>query len=153
MVTYNNHDIVFQEIPNEVSIAFTIEGCPNNCVGCHSPHLREQNGDELTIALIESILKQYDVTCILFLGGDAFHTELYLIAKHFQSLGYRMAIYSGNDTLDERLLDVFMYYKIGSYQSELGGLDSINTNQRLYKYTTKLENITREFWNENSKMG
>ncbi|WP_231731034.1 4Fe-4S cluster-binding domain-containing protein [Lacimicrobium alkaliphilum] len=28
--------ICFQEVPDEVSLAFTITGCPLACAGCHS---------------------------------------------------------------------------------------------------------------------
>lgn len=144
MVTYDSYDVVFQEIPNEVSLAFSIEGCPNNCKGCHSPHLREQNGNELTEEKLNEILDKYQdqITCVLFLGGDAFHNELYkLILKCKQRL-LKTAFYSGNNTVNSKLVEVLDYYKVGGYIEELGGLDSPNSNQRLYK----IEDITKKFW-------
>lgn len=151
MVTYNRFDVVFQEIPNETTLAFTIEGCPNNCVGCHSPHLREQGNKELTKEVISDILLEYQgaVTCILFLGGDAFHDELYWLADHVKEIGYKTAFYSGNDILDEKMFDCLDYYKVGSYNEQLGGLNSRTTNQRLYKKeNNEIIDITEAFWNE-----
>jgi anaerobic ribonucleoside-triphosphate reductase activating protein len=150
MVTYNKYDVVFQEIPNETSLAFTIEGCPNNCVGCHSPHLREQNGTELTQTELLKVLSKYgnNITCVLFLGGDAFHDEMYELFKVCSYFGYRVAFYSGNDVLNEKLFDYLTYYKVGHYNYKLGGLDNPNTNQRIYKYNNFiLEDITGGFWN------
>ena len=37
-------DVVFQEIPGEVTLALNLSGCPNRCAGCHSPHLWEEVG-------------------------------------------------------------------------------------------------------------
>ena len=50
MVRYFNFDVVFAEVPDQVSLAINITGCPNRCPGCHSPHLWEDAGrvlDEL----------------------------------------------------------------------------------------------------------
>ena len=145
-MTYHSYNVVFQEIPNEICLAFTIEGCPNNCVGCHSPFLREQNGITLTELELDHILGNYKdmITCVLFLGGDAFHDEIFLLSKKIKNMGLRVAMYSGNDSPNGKLFTFLNYYKIGSYISELGGLNSNKTNQRLYK----IEDITKEFWDE-----
>jgi anaerobic ribonucleoside-triphosphate reductase activating protein len=40
----------------------------------------------------------------------------------------------------------FDYIKLGAYIEELGGLDSLKTNQRLYKITNEqMEDITNHF--------
>ena len=39
MLKFVDYDIVFQEIPDEVTLAINISNCPNRCVGCHSPFL------------------------------------------------------------------------------------------------------------------
>lgn len=44
MTKYVDYDIVFQEVPGEVSLALNISNCPFKCEGCHSPHLRENIG-------------------------------------------------------------------------------------------------------------
>ena len=48
MLTYVNHDIVFQEFPDEVTLAINLSRCPNRCPGCHSPYLQQEEGEELT---------------------------------------------------------------------------------------------------------
>lgn len=140
MVSYDKYDIVFQEIPNEVSLAFTIEGCPNRCKGCHSPHLRLQKGDKLDEVELKTILNKYknDITCVLFLGGDAFHNEIYSFCKIIKDK-YRLktAFYSGFDMVNVKLFSVLDYYKFGSYKEELGGLNSPTTNQIMLKNITK----------------
>ena len=35
MVRFYNFDIVFAEIPDEVTLAINITGCPYRCPGCH----------------------------------------------------------------------------------------------------------------------
>ena len=67
-----NYDIVFQEVPDEVSLAINITNCPNHCEGCHSPHLWDDIGEELTTELLSSLIAQYEklITCVLLMGGD-----------------------------------------------------------------------------------
>ena len=47
MLKFYNYDIVCQEIPDEVTLALNITGCPNHCEGCHSPWLWEDVGEVL----------------------------------------------------------------------------------------------------------
>ena len=50
---YNSIDILMQEVPDEISLAYEITGCPNMCKKCHSPELRDSTlGIELTSDLI-----------------------------------------------------------------------------------------------------
>ena len=35
MLRYVHEDIVWQEVPGEVSLAYSIAGCPLRCPGCH----------------------------------------------------------------------------------------------------------------------
>ena len=69
---YVNTQIVFQEIPNEVSLAINISNCPCKCLNCHSSYLAEDIGEELNIeSLSNLIFKNKGITCICFMGGDA----------------------------------------------------------------------------------
>ena len=70
---YVNSSIVFQEIPDEVTLAINISNCPCRCPGCHSPYLWADTGSELTTDAIDSFMEEYgsDITCIAFMGGDA----------------------------------------------------------------------------------
>ena len=61
--------VVLEEIPDRVSLAVDISNCRGNCVGCHSPFLREDVGEELTPAVIDALLADnVGVNCFLVLG-------------------------------------------------------------------------------------
>ncbi|WP_374030665.1 4Fe-4S cluster-binding domain-containing protein [Bdellovibrio bacteriovorus] len=73
------YDIVFQEVPDHVSLAFYVCGCPLKCPGCHSPELwTEKTGTPLTTELLQQLITRYRgrITCVLFLGGEWHETEL-----------------------------------------------------------------------------
>lgn len=148
MAIFDRYDIVFQEIPNEVSLAFTMKGCINNCDGCHSPHLRETTGEELTFDTFHSILKKYrnQITCVLFLG-DSYKSDVIHLCKIAQIYGLKCAVYSGRDVIDSDFVKVLDYYKIGRYDKEFGGLNERTTNQILYKVENgRIMDITNLFW-------
>ena len=44
MLKYVNTGVVFQEIPDEVTLAINISNCPCRCPGCHSHYLWEDIG-------------------------------------------------------------------------------------------------------------
>lgn len=69
---YDDFQVVFQEVPGEISLCFSISGCPLRCEGCHSPFLwKEGNGNELTPEYFQTLLDQYSgfATCVVFMGG------------------------------------------------------------------------------------
>ena len=39
MLKYVNTGVVFQEIPDEVTLAINISNCPCHCPGCHSHYV------------------------------------------------------------------------------------------------------------------
>lgn len=60
MVRFYNFDIVFAEIPDEVTLAINITGCPYRCPGCHSPHLQTDCGDMLDdLGIAGQLLERY----------------------------------------------------------------------------------------------
>lgn len=83
MFNIASYDIVFAEIPGEVTLALNLSGCPNGCEGCHSPHLREDVGEPLTDDLLLGLLDGYgrSVTCVAFMGGDADPGEVERLAR------------------------------------------------------------------------
>ena len=149
MLKYHNYDIVFQEIPDEVTLAVNLTNCPHRCVGCHSPHLREDIGEVLNEKAMDSLLKKYgkQITCVCFMGGDGQAQDVETMARHLrQHSSLKVAWYSGNTTLP-RNAQLFDYVKIGGYQANLGGLRSRTTNQRLFSYINgKNVDITERFW-------
>ncbi len=152
MLKYTNYSIVFQEVPNEVTLAINISNCPNRCKGCHSPYLMEDVGTVLSPETLESIVEKYQnaVTCICFMGGDSEPDEVVRLAEYLrESIKQPMKIawYSGKQNLPESTsLNDFDYLKLGPYREELGGLDSPKTNQRFYKISNgKMVDITHLF--------
>lgn len=138
MLKYVGTQIVFQEVPDEVSLAINLSLCPNHCKGCHSPELWEDIGEELTLKTLEKLIGQNPgITCVAFMGGDNDVWGLYEAAKFVHSkFGLKTCWYSGRDTLADRIkwAHGWDYIKLGHYNEELGGLDKKTTNQRLYKF-------------------
>jgi len=139
MLKYTSFDIVFQEIPDEVTLAINLSNCPNRCKGCHSAYLMKDVGEVLTEEVIDRLLAKYgnSVTCVCFMGGDAAPREVESLSVylHKQTCGkIKTGWYSGRKELP---LDCtpqnFNYIKLGPYIEEFGGLDSPETNQRFYR--------------------
>jgi len=161
MLRVASYDIVFQEIPGEVTLALNLSGCPCHCPGCHSPHLAEDIGEPLDEALLDALIDKYSglITCVAFMGGDAAPAEVARLAAHIKN-GLKLAWYSGRPALPDCLSGVdgpFDYIKLGPYVEALGGLKSPTTNQRLYKRVGQgtpdspfaWEDITSLFWRKN----
>ena len=81
---YLNHDVVFREFPDEVTLAINLTGCPNRCPGCHSPALQEDAGDELTETRLAALVEGRErlITCVGFMGGDARPEEVIRLAAY-----------------------------------------------------------------------
>ena len=145
-----SYDIVFQEIPEEVTLALNISQCPCHCQGCHSPHLAEDIGEQLTTELLQNLLDRYRsaVTCVCIMGGDAMPEEVNEWLAYIHGLGKKTGWYSGRDTkAPEVENDNLDYLKIGAYIEEKGGLKQPTTNQRLYRRSDNdWEDITSVFW-------
>lgn len=154
MVKYKDYHIVFQEIPNRVSLAFNITNCQNKCIGCHSPELRGNLGEELTAEKIITIVKNnYGVDCVLFMGEGNDIETLKKIALDVKTiLGIKVAIYSGRDKVEDVFFDIFDYIKVGSYKAKYGPLNKRTTNQHLFMVeynkngTKEIKDITNLFW-------
>lgn len=159
MLKYHSTYIGFREIPDEISLCINISNCPNNCKGCHSPWLKEDVGKDLNIESLNALInKNKGISCICFMGGDQDFDEVSDLAfsvKLRSDYPYKTAWYSGRQHIPKGLnIDAFDYIKVGPYIEELGGLDNINTNQRLYmiypNYFGIMQiDITNKFWNDN----
>ena len=53
---YVDAKIVFQEIPDEITLAISISGCTIHCAGCHSKYLWDDVGELLTIDSLKQLL-------------------------------------------------------------------------------------------------
>lgn len=149
-----NESIVFQEVPDEVTLAVNISNCPCRCPGCHSKYLWGDVGDELTHELLEKMIIKYDnaITCIAFMGGDATINDLNDLAIYLKNIhpNLKVAWYSGKTLISSALKkEYFDYIKIGPYIEHLGALNKKTTNQRMYKrYGQEWQDITFRFWKE-----
>lgn|SRR5574344_1750630 len=153
MLKYVNTGIVFQEIPDETTLAINISNCPCHCPGCHSTYLWQDIGDYLTPLVLEEFILKYksDITCICFMGGDAEPQSInqlanYLHTKHPQ---YKVAWYSGRMRIPSVIKkNIFDYIKVGPYIKHLGCLKERTTNQHLYKHASgeDFTDITPTFW-------
>ena len=157
---YLGYSIVFQEVPDEVTLAINISGCPHRCEGCHSKYLWEYEGNYILDDLV-GLIEKYKglITCVCFMGGDQNWLELMHLAHIVDYYGLNVALYSG---MPSRLslynvAQWFDYVKVGAYDSNLGGLTSKTTNQRMYKQINKpsniWEDITYKFWKEDKTNG
>lgn len=139
MLKYLKSDVVFQEIPDEMSLAIAISGCQIRCPACNQRELWENKGVPLTTEIIDLLLdRNQGVSCLLLMGGEYdidSLTELFIYAHK----RIKTAWYCGLDILPKEkqgILSYLDYLKTGHYDPDLGGLDSITTNQRLYKKTS-----------------
>ena len=134
MLKVASFDIVFQEIPGEVTLALNLSNCPCHCPGCHSQHLAQDIGEPLNEELMDGLLARYGamITCVAFMGGDAAPDEVTQWAAYVKERDLKTAWYSGRTSYPKnpRALD---YLKLGPYIESLGGLKSPDTNQRFYK--------------------
>ena len=153
MLKYVNTDIVFQEIPDEVTLAINISNCPCHCPGCHSQYLWEDIGQPLNTDAIDDFVAQYgtDISCISFMGGDAAPREVNMLAQYIHETypQFKVAWYSGRTVISRLVVKTdFDYIKIGPYIEHLGPLKSKTTNQRMYRKTDDdtFEDITERFW-------
>jgi anaerobic ribonucleoside-triphosphate reductase activating protein len=153
MLKYVNTGIVFQEIPDEVTLAINISSCPCRCPGCHSPYLWGDVGEPLTTDVLDQLIGKYDssISCIAFMGGDAEPSYVNELAKyiHQKHPAYKVGWYSGRIRITPAIdKQDFDYIKIGPYIEHLGSLKERTTNQKLLKKGVDgtFENITSRFW-------
>lgn len=142
MLKYVDTKVVFRELPDEITLAINLSGCPCHCEGCHSPYLADDIGKELDYSAVEGLIRSNNgITAICFMGGDgdskAVHDLACEVKKYFPAL--KTGWYSGRSKLPQWFYPinngkvVFDYIKLGAYKAEYGSLDKPTTNQRLYK--------------------
>jgi anaerobic ribonucleoside-triphosphate reductase activating protein len=141
---------VFAEIPDEITLAISISGCPIRCPGCHSQYLWADVGEELTVEALSSLVTGHrGITCLCFMGGDQDPAEVDRLARWVKEhSAVRTAWYSGRSRLAPEVeLSHFDYVKLGPYDEKLGPLNQPTTNQVLYRIRDgQMEDITSRFW-------
>ena len=136
MLKYVDTKEVFAEIPDEITLAISISGCPIRCRGCHSQYLWEDVGEQLTTEVLAHLMQRHrGVTCICFMGGDNDPAEVNRLAHWLKSnSSLRTAWYSGRDNCSPLVeLANLDYLKVGRYDAEAGPLSATTTNQKLWR--------------------
>lgn len=165
MLKYIDIKVVFAEIPDEITLAINISGCPCYCKGCHSPYLAEDVGTPLIpINIRELLLANKGISCVALMGGDSDPKYINDTAKWIKENGpkdLKVAWYSGREKLSESInIENFDYIKLGPYIEEFGPLNNKTTNQKFYKVykeiinskiSYELKDETYKFWKHEIK--
>lgn len=156
MVKYSNTMVVFQEVPDKITLAINITNCQNNCEGCHSPELRQDIGHELNELELESLISQNEgINCVCFMGEGKDKDGLLSLAMYVkkQHPELSVALYSGRteeafEPDKKKFGKIFDFVKIGPYDKTKGPLNKETTNQRLYSIINGKDwvDITEKFW-------
>jgi anaerobic ribonucleoside-triphosphate reductase activating protein len=154
MLKYVDTKVVFAEIPDEITLAINISGCPCNCKGCHSSYLAEDIGEPLDLQHLTNLIdSNKGITCVCIMGGDANPSEVDDIAQDIKEYYPELKVgwYSGRQELSKDIdLCNFDAIKLGPYKEEFGPLNSKTTNQRFYKVSDgELIDITSRFYDRN----
>ena len=142
--------VVFEEVPDEISLAINISNCQNRCEGCHTAELRANIGVELSENEIDSLIRENKgITCFLIMGEgndrDALINVLKYVREKYNCL--KTALYSGRESIEDDIEGLLDFVKIGPYMAEFGPLNSENTNQRFFKIEGgDKTDLTHLFW-------
>ena len=82
MLKFKEIKVVFREIPEEITLAINITNCPIKCKDCHSKHLWENIGSDLTITKLNHLITENEgISCICFMGAASLSMNLALRAS------------------------------------------------------------------------
>ena len=126
--------VVFQEVPDEISLAFTVLGCPLRCEGCHSQDSWDtEQGEVLSKEKLQEYLERYQgmVTCVLFFGGEWHSSWLCECLEIAREMGFKTCLYTGKEKITKRITQYLTFLKTGPWLKDKGGLANKNTNQKL----------------------
>lgn len=134
--------ITLTEIPDRISYFIELGNCSKHCPNCHSPYLSDTVISPPDLAGVERMVEhaaERGADAIVLMGGTTNGIRDDDLITICQTLGniLPVGLYSGRDD-EERdkyiaLRGNLHWLKTGSYQEELGGLDSPRTNQRFYE--------------------
>ncbi len=133
---YYHVDVVFQEVPDEISLLFAIAGCSIACQGCHSfEYWNEKNYPLLDDATYEQYLEKYknQITCVCFFGGEWEPKRLVELLKIARKTQLKTCLYTGLYHVNPRILSQLDFIKTGPWQMRKGGLDQPSTNQKFMR--------------------
>lgn len=139
VLRFTAEQVVWQEVPGEVSLAYSISGCPLRCPGCHSSDNWDVGrGKPLTAEYLHSRIEQYQgmITCVAFFGGEWIPAALIPLLKLVREAGLHTCLYSGLVSIAPHVQRELTFLKTGPWIQKLGGLDSPLTNQKFIDLRT-----------------
>ncbi len=144
---YVCHTVGTLEVPDEISLIYTLSGCPLRCTGCHSADLRNPNlGRILDPVALAAVLDRYAslATCVCFLGGEWQPDALIKLLRVSRAKSFATCLYTGLEGVDDTLTVHLDYLKLGPFLPARGGLDRPGTNQRFIDLRRGID-ITHRF--------
>ena len=138
---YINYAIVFQEVPDEISLAINISGCRYRCRGCHSKHLWEYKGNYLLEDLEDIINSNEFITCVCFMGGDQNMKELEEAISICKKHNLKTCLYTGNENIKNftKIFPWLDWIKIGRY-------DDTKLSDNHIEYGIKLASMNQHIY-------
>lgn len=141
MLFFTAEQIVWQEVPGEVSLAYTFSGCQLGCKGCHSADSWDpKQGEPLSPERLNQRLQDYQglISCVLFLGGEWAEQALLQLLKISKAARLKRCLYTGLELaeLSPFIINELTFVKTGRWFAELGGLQSPTTNQKFIDLRT-----------------
>lgn len=136
---FTAEQVVWQEVPGEVSLAYSISGCQLRCPGCHSSDSWDaERGVPLTAGHLQDRIEHYlgMITCVVFFGGEWNSVALIPLLKLAKRAGLHTCLYSGLEVIEPYVQRELTFLKTGPWIQKLGGLDSPLTNQKFIDLRT-----------------
>ncbi len=141
LIPVHDQGVTLTEIPDNMSVYFSIGECTAHCKGCHSPELWETcqrtSLEDMVAYAKEQVSK--GATAIVLMGGTTNGISVNDLIDTINALGRvaNVGLYSGSDDTDlhQHILNasVLTWLKTGSFQEDKGGLASPTSNQHLYR--------------------
>lgn len=149
---YTDAKVVFRELPDEITLAINISGCPIHCPDCHSKYLWEDVGTELDYFRLYRLIRENEgITAVCFMGGDACPDQIMSLTRFVKTTFYnkiKTGWYSGQ--LSKPYTTWLDYVKLGPYVKECGPINKEGSNQKLYKNVNgQWKDITYMMYNNN----
>ena len=113
-----NEQIVWQEVPGETSLAYTITGCPLRCKGCHSSEYRNPKiGEPLYADYFQSRLNAYKglISCVVFFWWRVVTWFIATLLEQARRAQLNTCLYTGFDLIPNSLLPHLTYLKTGAW--------------------------------------
>ena len=84
---YVDTKVVIREVPDEITLAVNISGCPVGCKGCHSKYLAGDIGEPLDESSLNALIEANPgISCVSLMGGDADPSFVAVLCRSVKTL-------------------------------------------------------------------